>query len=87
MLGIGKGGSGVFLGLFRRVSGPYVLLSLQVLFRTRNRRLRSGVFRRCRAGRARRLGGDNGLTSIAHFLHGRPAAATGKAGDTDQDNN
>jgi hypothetical protein len=62
-------------------------LGLQMLFRSRNRRLRSRVFRRRRAGRTRGLGRGNGLASIAHLLHGRTARATGEAGDTTQDNN
>jgi hypothetical protein len=58
-------------------------LCLKVGFSARDGGLGGGEIRRCRAGRARRSGGGNGLPGVAHLLHGR-SRASGKAGDTDK---
>jgi hypothetical protein len=80
---IGEGGSGVPLGFQGRQAGAREFLCLKVRFRSGDGGLGGIVIRRCRRRRARRPGGGDGLTSVAHFLHGS-ASASGEAGNTDK---
>jgi hypothetical protein len=79
----GEGGCGVALGFHRRQAGSGEFLCLEVRFRTPNGGLGGIEIRRCRCTRACRLGGGDGLPSVAHFLHGS-SGASDQAGNTDK---
>ncbi len=80
---IGEGGGGVALGFQCRQAGAREFLCLQVRFRAGNGGLGGIEIRRGRRRRARRPGSGDGLTSVAHLLHGS-AGASGEAGNTDK---
>ena len=82
-IGIGEGGGSVALGFHGRQAGPGEFLRFEVSFRAGNRRLGSIEVRRLRSRGAGGLRGGDGLTSIAHFLHGRTGASS-EAGNTDK---
>jgi hypothetical protein len=80
---IGEGGGGVALGFQCGQACAREFLCLQVCFRAGDGGLGGVEIRGCRRRRARRPGGGDGLTSVAHFLHGS-AGASGEAGNTDK---
>ena len=63
------------LGFESGEARPGKLLGAQVRLGPRNGRLGGGIIRRCPRGCARDFRSRYGLPSIAHFLHGRAAAA------------
>ncbi len=75
--------AGMVLGFQGSQSSTRVFLSIDVFFSPGDRRLSGIQIRRSDFGYPGIAGRRDGLSSIAHFLHGSAAAAS-QAGDTDK---
>jgi hypothetical protein len=87
VLGAGKRGGRMVLGLQGRETGSCIFLCLQVCFRPGNGRLRRIVFRRAAGSCPRRGGGHDSLPRVAHFLDRGTHSAAEQTDDTNQYNN